>query len=415
MKKFLLADPRNLTYQSTVWNLMANGLNSVISVILLWIVTRICGTNDAGIFSLGFSTAQMMLTIGNFGMRNYQATDISNRYSQKIYIASRYLTSFLMLVITGAFILIQGYTSEKAIMIILLCILKVIDALDDVFGGYYQRMNRLDISGKIMTFRIVGYTVVFSCSLLISHNMYLATIVALVTSSLLLIWMVVLVRERFPDITPTFDLRRVWRLLIECIPLCVGAFLLVYMGNAPKYAIDSYMSNEVQAYYNYLFMPCFVINLFVGFVLQPILLKLSIMWKKQSYRAFIKICFMIYGITAVIAAGIVLAGRLWGCSILSVFYGVDLNAYRDVITILLVGGGMFAFASITQTILTVMRHQYSTLWGFVIANVLITVLAPLLVRRSGLCGAAWSYTIASGVLFMILIMCFIWHYKKDAE
>ena len=110
MKKFLLADPRNLTYQSTVWNLMANGLNSVISVILLWIVTRICGTNDAGIFSLGFSTAQMMLTIGNFGMRNYQATDISNRYSQKIYIASRYLTSFLMLVITGAFILIQGYT-----------------------------------------------------------------------------------------------------------------------------------------------------------------------------------------------------------------------------------------------------------------------------------------------------------------
>ena len=40
--------------KSVFWNMMSSGLNSVVSMFLLWIVTMINGVSDAGIFSLAF-------------------------------------------------------------------------------------------------------------------------------------------------------------------------------------------------------------------------------------------------------------------------------------------------------------------------------------------------------------------------
>ena len=42
--------------KSVFWNMMSSGLNSVVSMFLLWIVTMINGVSDAGIFSLAFSS-----------------------------------------------------------------------------------------------------------------------------------------------------------------------------------------------------------------------------------------------------------------------------------------------------------------------------------------------------------------------
>ncbi len=88
MKKFLLYPKSGTEKAAVFWNLMASGLNSVVSIILLLFVTRIAGTEDAGIFSLGFSTAQMMLCIGNYGMRNFQSTDIKDKYAFGTYLGS---------------------------------------------------------------------------------------------------------------------------------------------------------------------------------------------------------------------------------------------------------------------------------------------------------------------------------------
>ena len=58
--------------KSVFWNMMSSGLNSVVSMFLLWIVTMINGVSDAGIFSLAFSTSQMMLTIGTIRLQIYE-------------------------------------------------------------------------------------------------------------------------------------------------------------------------------------------------------------------------------------------------------------------------------------------------------------------------------------------------------
>ena len=407
---------RDIQKKSVFWNMMSSGINSVVSMFLLLIVTRINGVEDAGIFSLGFSTAQMMLTIGNYGMRNYQVTDLKNKYSMEIYLSSRIMTNILMMLIVFVFVSIEGYFFEKALVTILLCFLKATDAFDDIYGGYYQKNGRLDISGKLMTIRIVFYVIVFCLVLLSTRNLIIACTGAIVASILALGCLVYSTRNLFRFECPEWNVKKIMHLLRECFPLCISSFLLIYMGNAPKYAIDACLSELAQACYNYLFMPCFVINLFVGFALQPLLVRMSQSWLHRQYKRFLRLCGAIFGGAILIAVAIVAVGRVIGCQILSLVFGVELVQYMNVLTVLLVGGGFFAFAVIEQAILTVMRRQVYLLIGFGAASAVAFMISDPLVEHFGLLGAGWAYTISAGVLFVVqavMISFFYFNITKE--
>lgn len=418
LEKLWKIEEKDIEKSSVFWNMVSSGLNSVISVILLWFVTRVNGVADAGLFSLGFSTSQMMLTIGNYGMRNYQVTDIREKYSVRIYLASRIITNAIMLVFVLAFIRIEGYTFEKALITFLLCLLKATDAFDDIYGGYYQKQGRLDISGKLMSLRILAYVAAFCICLILSNDLMAGCVAAILVSAVVLYFLVASTRKVVVIEKPEFDWKKITLLLYECFPLCMSAFLLIYMGNAPKYAIDSYLTISEQAYYTYLFMPCFVTNLFVGFVLQPLLVRLSKFWLHKEYRRFLKICGVIFIVALAVSGVIVAAGGFLGCQILTIVFGVPLVKYRDALIVLLIGGAFFAFAVIEQVILTVMRRQAWLLAGFIIASITAYVVSDPLVRSWNLLGAGYAYTVSAGVLFLVLlvmILIFLYNEKKRNE
>ena len=415
-KKFWLIKEDDIGKQSVFWNMMSSGLNSIVSMLLLWVVTLLNGVSDAGIFSLGFSTSQMMLTIGNYGMRNYQATDVTNKYSIKVYEASRIVTNIIMMVSVLGFVWFEGYYFEKALITILLCLLKVTDAFDDVYGGYYQVKGRLDIAGKIMSIRIGAYVLGFILTLIFTHSLILSCLISIIISSIVLIVLIHSTKIIIPLEKPSFQWNRIWNLLTECFPLCISAFLLIYMGNAPKYAIDTYLTAKDQAYYTYLFMPCFVTNLFVGFALQPLLVRLSKSWVHKEYRKFIKLCGLIFAGALIISTIIIIGGAILGCPILSIVFGVSLSAYINVLVVLLIGGAFFAFAVIEQVILTVMRRQVYLLVGFGIASAIAMFISGILVKKFALLGAAYAYTISAGALFLVLaFMIFIFLYLEKKK
>lgn len=415
LEKLWENEEKDIEKNCVFWNMISSGLNSVVSMVLLWVVTRVNGVVDAGIFSLGFSTSQMMLTIGNYGMRNYQVTDIIDKYSMRVYLASRVVTNVIMMVIVIGFVGLEGYTFEKAVITILLSLLKATDAFDDVYGGYYQKKGRLDVSGKLMSLRIILYVIGFCVCLILSNDLIIGCLAAIIISSITLSTLVASTRQIAILEKPEFNWKKIPLLLKECFPLCISAYLLIYMGNAPKYAIDTYLDASEQAYFTYLFMPCFVINLFVGFILQPLLVRLSKSWLHKEYRKFLKICGMIFAVALVIAGFIVVAGGMLGCQILTVVFGVQLMQYRDVLIVLLIGGSFFTFAVIEQVILTVMRRQIWLLVGFILASTTAFVVSDSLVDSWKLLGAGYAYTLSAGILFLVLLMMillFLYNEKK---
>lgn len=414
LDKIWKEDEEKIEGSSVFWNIVSGGLISAISMILLWMVTRANGVNDAGVFSLGFSTAQMLVTIGNYGMRNYQATDIEGKYEKHTYLVSRWCTCMLMMAIAVGFVVIKQYYLEKALVVVLLCLLKATDAIDDVYGGEYQRRGRLDIAGKMMSFRILGYLIIFSIVIFITHDLVITCMATIVTSSILLLIFVKSIRGMLKCEPYGNSDGGTLKLLIECLPLCVSSFLLIYFGNAPKYAIDSYMGDEMQAYYTYLFMPCFVINLFVSFAIQPLLTKLSLYWMQKRKRKFLKLVLSVFACTLGIALVVILGGEIIGIELLSLVFGVGLREYKTVLMILLIGGAFYAFCVIGQVILTIMRKQTLLMICFGVASIIAYCASGPLVKHYGLFGASYSYLLSTISLFLILVVSISFNLKRNS-
>lgn len=123
---------------------------------------------------------------------------------------------------------------------------------------------------------------------------------------------------------------------------------------------------------------------------------------KKQYSNFLKLCALIFAVAVAIAFFIVLVGGWLGCPILSIVFGVALQKYRNVLVVLLIGGAFFAFAVIEQVILTVMRKQVFLLAGFVVASVTVFLISNPLVKKWGLMGAGYAYSLSAGVLFGVL-------------
>ncbi len=415
MNRLLLGNTNNLERKIYLWNIIGSMSNALASVILLFVVTRVSGQDDAGIFSLANSTALMMLTIGFYEMRAYQATDVNGIYSFSDYLMSRFVTVAAMITASFLFVYLSGYTHEKALVMLLLCIYKVFDALEDVFHGLYQQQGRLDVAGRSLALRVVFSTCAFVIALLLTRSLAAACVAAIIASAAGFTLFNLTIFRNFYNGTFVWNGKAVRQLLWVCLPLFLGSFMLIYINNAPKYAIDAYLSDYDQATFAYLFMPPFVINLFSTFIFRPMVTPMAQAWSAHDRGRLVRIIGkLLLAIVALTAAGEVV-GFFFGIPVLSWFYSVDLNAYRPELLILVLGGGCNAVVTLMFYGITVLRKQKFLVIGYGTALVLALGISNLLVRYYGLTGAAMAFLISMVALAFIFFIIFIICYKKEAR
>lgn len=413
MNRLLLGNTDHLQRKIYLWNIIGSVMNALASVFLLFAVTRISGQTDAGIFSLAFSTAQMMLTIGYYEMRAFQATDITKVYSFSDYLMSRILTCILMIVASVFFVWLSGYTPEKALIVVLVCVFKMFDALEDVFHGLYQQNGRLDVAGKSLALRVATSMVAFILTLLFTRNLVTACAVAIIAAAVGFACFNLTVFRNFFTGKFSWNGSAIKKLLWVCFPLFLGSFMLLYINNAPKYAIDTYMPAEYfQAYFNYLFMPAFVINLFSTFIFKPMVTTMAEVWGSNQKKLLLKIIGKLLLAVALLTLAVEAAGYFLGIPVLSWFYAADLAQYRTELLILILGGGFNAVVTLMFYGITVLRKQKFVLIGYSVTLALALVISAVLVPVGGLMGASIAYLLSMVILAAVFTITFAVCYRK---
>lgn len=416
IRKFLLNDNKNIQKNSYLWNMIGGLLNAGQSVLILMVITRVAGIDDAGIFTIAYASANLFLTIGNYGMRSYQVTDVNHRFSFGDYLGSRITTSIIMIAVSIAYVLygiaFNSYSHDKALIVFVICLLKVIDAAEDVFSGYYQQQGRLDVGARIMTVRLFATIVVLCGSMVITKDLLVSSIITTIVCALISVIFNICIYKEFINDRIVFSARRISKLLIDCIGPFLAAFLAFYVGNAPKYAIDSYLPQDIQAYYGFIAMPVFVVGLLNNFLYQPILTSLANDWVEQRRKQFVmRVCkqiLIIFGITAVTLIG----AYLLGIPVLSILYSADLTPYKNELLILLLGGGMLAVVGFINIVLTILRHQRDLIWGYIFIAIMAYILSPIFVKQWNITGASWIYTILISALALIFAAVLAFRIKK---
>ncbi len=385
-----------------VWNSAAGFLNAGEAVLLSMVVTRTNGLADAGVLSMAFATGNLLMTIGKFGVRSYQSTDAEEMFSFSDYFWTRMITIVMMAVAGALYVFYRiwqkEYGGQKAVVILSFCFIYIIESLEDVFAGFYQQKYAIDTGAKLFIFRWSCILAVCIWELIITKDLCTAAIAGAAAGLMAFCISNPLFFSGFGEKITRLNMEHVKRVLQQCFPLFAASFMTIYVANAPKYAIDRYLTEEVQACYGFVAMPVFVIELLNAFLYQPILVHMALEWKERRIdRLKVRIkrqCLILIGVS-----GICLLGACFlGIPVLSALYGTDLSAYKTEMLLLLCGGAAYAYAGYFSVLLTIIRKQKVIMSGYAVISVLSFLLSNKLVRHAGAMGAAVLYLLLMTVL-----------------
>lgn len=388
-----------------IWNMIGSTCYSASSFFYLLIVTRLCGVYEAGFFSLSYATAQLLLAVGRFGMRTFQATDLEEKYSFSVYAVSRVITCSLMMIFGLAY---SAYSFDGKYIVISFFVIgmKMIDAVEDVYHGNLQQKYNVELMGKMLAIRNVYSAVCFTVILYLTRNLMITCVVTVLTS-LAICFVINSFARRIACKSiagkrdEKFDMAGLKALMLKCAPLFGGTFLSLLLFNIPKYAMSNIMTDEYQTYYSILFMPSFVITLMCEFVFKPTITSIATLWWEEKIKQFNNYVLRIILIISGMCAFIVLAGHLIGRRLLEIIYGVDLSAYKLHFIILLIGGGIGACVYMIYNILIAIRKGQCILVVYGITTIVTALPARLMVRKWGILGASLNYLYSCSVLFII--------------
>lgn len=419
----LLEKTNNPERSAYIWNAINAALAAVECPVILMVMTRTNGVYDAGVMSIAYAVASLMLYLGQYGLRRYQSSDVLEKFSFREYHGVRFLTCGVMVLASLAYCVYGAiwlnYDVSKFLVVLIVCMWKYVQGYTDVFHGRMQQVGRLDVATKCSAVRYVLEMLTCCLVLVFTGNMLLAVSACLVVSVIEAMLTSVNEGKHYGgSLKPAFSREKTKMLMIEGFPIFVSLFLNVYIGNAPKYAIDAILTEEIQAYYNFIFMPAFVVGLIAHFIFNPILTTYAKLWVAGERDSFVKLvklirkqCYIVLGLTAL---GLAVAATI-GIPIISFVFGVDLTGYRTELVIIMIGGGMLAYATFFATVLTIVRKQKVMLLCYAAASAAALFVSRPMVIHFGMLGAAVLY---AAIMSFLAVMLFITLYvgiKKERK
>lgn len=397
------------------WNAASAGLDAIQSAVILLAISRTRDMATAGIVTFGFAVATLVTIIARYGIRNYQVTDSREAFRFQDYLLCRVATTggSLLLALAYLALMVFGgrYSSDKGLVILEIVALKATGALEDVFVGRLQQLGRLDIGARISTFRLATSTSVIFFSLWVFRSLHVCLLLGIASEIVLDALLVGAAWKAGGFTLAKPDFRKAWGLLWVGIPLCLGTALHNYVGNAPKYLVDLYLTDDMQAVCGYVMMPMFVLVVLSFFVMQPAVKGLGDAWNTDISRFWGKAIrhMSIISLLSVVVLG---AGLAIGLPLLSSLYKVDLSPYRKEFLILMAGGGLYTLSSYMIVLLTTMRRQIGIVWGCLAALLVYLVLGQWMTRSDGFTGACALYIFANAAMLAVFLLISIKKHPK---
>ncbi|MBR2860343.1 MAG: lipopolysaccharide biosynthesis protein [Clostridia bacterium] len=397
-----------------LWNAAGSFTNAMSSVFLLMVVTRVLGPVEGGIFSIAFALAQQLLTVSTFETPTFFVTDTENKISFNVHLAAKIIL-YVLSIVAAAVIAIVKYEPYKAAVVVLVCAFKGADSLSGLIGGLLQKNEQLHIAGRSLAVRVAAAFGIFTVSLLLFENLILSSALSLVFS---FGWIALYdghFARKITALKPKWDFMLMLKLLLGCLPMFLGTFMLNYIINQPKFVIDNILDEVSQNRFGIIFMPSAVISLLGMFIYRPLLTTLTKVWKDRDFGQFLGKIFKISAIIITLTILCTVCAWFLGVPVLSAVYGVDLAGLEANLCLIILGGGMYAIANLIYNGIVIMRHQYSMIIAYVLAyGVSLAITAPL-VKSLNLMGASVSYVISTGILATLMLGVFLFYVFREKK
>lgn len=388
---------------SVIWNTLGNVIYLAAQYVLQIVVTRMSGNYAAGLLSTAMTVTNITLSVANYGMRSFQISDLEGKYTDRTYLRSRWLTVAAAGVGTAIFAMCVSYSAEQRLAILLYTLIRLSEGFVDVWHGYLQRQDRMDLVGRLFGLRGLLTMGGFAAGLALLDGS-LNGALALVT---LLNWGCVFLA----DVPPARKAARleqagggtVKMLLVECIPLAVYSFLNSSIGSVVKLFCERICGTAEFGAFNNVFAPVQLVQVGAMYIFAPFMMHFARAWADRDRRTFTR------GVGIVLAAAPVLwlcaapAAALLGPFFLEKMYGEGILAYTGLLQPAVIAAIANLVVSVLCYLLSMMRGMKGLIAGNLAGIAAAVAVSVPLLNALGVTGAAWATVISRAVQ---AVVCF---------
>ena len=398
--------------QSILWNTWGSLVYLGVQWLQTVLVARMLGYEDAGTFSLAMSITNIFYALSVYGMRNFQVSDIDEKYTSNDYVFSRVVTGAGSLLLCVGFVILNRYNFQQTVCITAYMIFKLSEIIFDVFSGFYQKRWRMDILGKSMTMRAVIMLCVFPGVMVLTHNLLYAIIAMSVGAFCVIFFYDIKKTRELEKIKCKMEIQKVRQLLVECFPLAIYSVLSTSIGSIPRYFLELYQGNEILGIYASVATPTLIVQMAATYIFNPMVTVFAECLNKKDKNRFVKTLSQCLLTIACVSAIALVGGKVFGRLGLSILYGEDIVRYEYLLLPLIVctitTAGVWLFCGI----LTVTRNFKALLIGNGCAALCSIVLSVVMITRWGMQGATYALLLGNVVGIIISVYYIIRDIKK---
>ncbi|MDO5329380.1 MAG: hypothetical protein Q4E88_04735 [Coriobacteriia bacterium] len=395
-----------------IWNMFGSTIYAFTSLFYMIIVTRINGVDNAGIFTFAFSFVCIIQVIGTYAGRTFQVTERNKKIKDCDFLYFRIINCFLMIIVTTIFILCKNYSLDKNIIIFILLLYRTIDAYSETIYGIFQKNDNLFQVGISLTLRSILCVFGFLVVDLFSSNLILSVFAVLFIDILVFIFYDILKLKKYNVVLDKFNRKNIKFLAISGFSVFIFSFLVQFIVNAPKFAIDDLSTESAQAIFGIVLMPATLITLCSQLLIQSFVYRINESLKKQKYSLYKSYVYKIILYVMILGILALLLAYFFGIPVLNIIYGIDLKEYLITLLIIIGGSILNGIVLVLSNSLIAIRKNWTQVIIYGISTVLIFVLSFSLVGAYEINGGALAYFITNFLMVIAYFILFIFETRK---
>ncbi len=378
------------------------------------LVVALAGVEANGLLATAMTIANVALSAASYGMRTFQVSDLSGKYSDRTYLHSRYITVSAAFVGCMAFAFVNSYTAEQRWVIALFTLYRLVESWSDVWHGFLQKAERMDIVGISFGARGLLTAACVVGGLLATHSLIAMLALLVVLNAGYVLAVDIPLARRRADFSAQ-GAAGVWPLLAECLPLAAYSFLNTSIGSVPRYYCERILGSVQLNYFANVFLPVMVLQVAVIYLFVPFITAFARMWAGREraayYRALRWLAGLLAALWAVGAAGAALLGK-WGLSLLYPSTP-EILGYAPLLQPLVVATLLTVLATVLCHLLTIARHMKGLIAGNLAGLAAALAVSAPLIRAFDVYGAALATIAGIGVQALVLgaallVRCRVW-------
>lgn len=398
-------------------NIIWNTFGTIFYCIAQWIITvlvvRLDSFEASGQLSLAMTTSSSFSAISLFSMRNYQISDVDEKYKTMHYVGSRVVTCILSFVLCMIYGVLSGYSMYQMGCVAFFMVVRIAEATVDVLHGIDQKYERYDIIGKSYIARGVVTVLTFVVVLILTHDMLLTLAVMAVGNLIVAVFWDVFSTWKLERLSMVIRDKQVVSLLMTCVPLAVFSFLLCTENLWPKTVLQNLYGEEALGIYASIASPTLVVQVGAQVVFGPLLPSFTRVYNDGEYEKFRemfrKVVLVLVAVVLFVAVAASLVGR-WGLKLL---YGEVILAYYELFMPIVFSTIGMALIWVLQAIVIGIREIHAMLIGMIVDFSVCYLSCEWFLRNFGWNGASYVQ-IASlfALAIYLVVVCEVNVYKK---